>query len=70
MIYYIKYGNRLYLAREDIQDSSWTHDIGDADLFTLREAQCRILELKQDTGLYEARIVPESDIALTVESVP
>jgi len=68
MTYYIKYGNRLYLAGDT--GLIWTHDIRDADSFTLIAAQCRILEVKQDTGLYEARIVAESDIALTVESVP
>ena len=68
MIYYIKYGNRLYLTG-DIAPT-WTDNIKDAEILTLQEAQVRILEVKEDTGLYEARIVEESVIALTAESVP
>jgi len=69
MTYYIKYGNRLYLMI-DKGDFSWTHLIPYAKSGTLELMTKRLAELKQDTGLYEARIVEESDIALTVESVP
>jgi len=30
MTYYIKYGNRLYLAREDIHKVLWTHNVNEA----------------------------------------
>jgi len=71
MIYYIKYGNRLYLAREDIHKVLWTHNVDEAiTLYTHDDANETLDQLRQDTGLYEARIVEESVIALTAESVP
>lgn len=68
MSYHIKYGNLLYLAYGNVWQ--WTHDTREADYFTMEGAQIRILDLKQDTGLYEARIVAESDTAIIVENVP
>ena len=69
--YHIKYGNRLYLAYEDTHDSSWTHAVIEAmSFYTNDEADETLDRIKQNTGLYEARVVAESDIALTVENVP
>ena len=71
MTYYIKYGNRLYLMAEiDKGEFMWTHLIPYARSGTLKLMTERLAELKKDTGLYGARVVAESDIALTVESVP
>jgi len=67
--YHIKYGNRLYLMISK-DDFSWTHCIPYARSGTLKLMTERLAELKKDTGLYEARVVAESDIALTVENVP
>jgi len=69
--YHIKYGNRLYLAYEDIHKVLWTHNVNEAiTLYTNDEANETLDQLRHETGLYEARVVDNSDIAIVVDDVP
>ena len=71
MTYYIKYGNRLYLADLLKLGPVWTTYLFEAKRYgDINQAQKTLDYVAVGQGLYEARIVEESDIDLTVESVP
>ena len=71
MNYYIKYGNRLYAAETDGTTPLWTTEISKALSYNFKSmAEICLEHIKATQGLYEARVVPESEIGLTVESVP
>jgi len=69
--YHIKYGNRLYLAVEDIHNVLWTNDMNKAITFLNLDDASEVLDqIKKDTGLYEASIVLESEDSIVVDNVP